>query len=193
MASVRDLNAAQIAYHERELRQIDERTTSLRQDLDDAQAVLERAQHAVDTLKRSLHGMENRRKCVSSASRDLRAYVNPEIIRSFPVELIREIFFALDSNLREDPRDYTWLSFYSRNGEILPFTFAAVCQRWRQMALESPSCWSYVTLGVPTDVDGFPNLEECGHAQRYVDIVLTLLSTRPPRHLCGLAVHGRGR
>ncbi|KZV90133.1 hypothetical protein EXIGLDRAFT_838068 [Exidia glandulosa HHB12029] len=177
MPSFREVNASRIAFREKELETIDGRETDIQTDLAEARAALAVAQLAIDAMTQELGVLQSRRGTALDEIAGLRMQLDPRVMATFPVELLREIFFAtaaaLDKNLLLNGRMH--IRRYDLRRALLPFDVSAVCRRWRQVALDSPSLWgSYLAPYAFCETD-----MEWQYAQAYVDTVISYSESSP--------------
>ncbi|KZV92871.1 hypothetical protein EXIGLDRAFT_717839 [Exidia glandulosa HHB12029] len=103
--------------------------------LHDATTALRAAQEAVDSAQKIYDHVGQLEASLEERTRVSRGLLHP--IRRLPDEILSMIFLA-DVGCLEGPRcDH-------------PFVVAAVCRRWRAVALCTPSLWATVSCDLPT-------------------------------------------
>ncbi|KZV78994.1 hypothetical protein EXIGLDRAFT_736025 [Exidia glandulosa HHB12029] len=176
MSSFRAINTSRITYHEQERQSIDDRRAALRPALADAQAALARALHTFDTLTQDLHELIERHAEVSVKITELRQNLDPQVMATFPCELLHAIFSSLASDVDAwtSSDDVDFLAHYNKERATFPFRLAAVSKRWRRAVTDLPSLWAgYLALGPVTTA------EQCSTVRRYLDVVVQRSQTRP--------------
>ncbi|KZV78995.1 hypothetical protein EXIGLDRAFT_736026 [Exidia glandulosa HHB12029] len=170
MSSFREVNASRIAFHLEELAVIERRDSALDGELTNARIALARAQHAVDTMTQDLVALRSRRSNLLDRIGELRSELDPQVMASFPLELLREIFFVLAAVIDKElyTREGSTIRRHSTHRALIPFIVSAVCRRWRAVALDSPSLWgSYLAPAHYPD-----SAEKCGLAEDYIRTVI---------------------
>ncbi|EJD39270.1 hypothetical protein AURDEDRAFT_171658 [Auricularia subglabra TFB-10046 SS5] len=80
-----------------------------------------------------------------------RWHLEPHVMQNFPIELLRAVFLELADEIH---RAWTWddkmILEYIAPKTAVSFVLAAVCSRWRQLALETGSLWSFIAVPPPS-------------------------------------------
>ncbi|EJD51404.1 hypothetical protein AURDEDRAFT_159804 [Auricularia subglabra TFB-10046 SS5] len=117
-----------------------------------ADEALARAQKAVYLLAAQQRQLEIQLGAYGEFIHVARAMRIQELLTTFPEDLLRCIFEAV-----ADLPDDSWQKFgYGRHNHErtnAPFVLAAVCSRWRRVALSCPRLWTYLSLPDPDSVE----------------------------------------
>lgn len=180
MTSSRALAHGQIRLDQDLLEQLRGRRRALRSSLDGALDALELARVNVETLRSQLDTTDARCISFKQGIVERRRALLRQLLGTFPTELLRAVFISL-----AQAPDELWLEddvgCYNLERASTPFSLAAVCQRWRYIALTLPELWTYV--GIPSSADG--NERRSHSFFRYVQTVLD----RSHLHLAGTRQH----
>ncbi|EJD52303.1 hypothetical protein AURDEDRAFT_181796 [Auricularia subglabra TFB-10046 SS5] len=135
------------------------------------------ARRAKDDLEEELASLRARFAGVQKEVLKLRKAFRRDFMDSFPAELLRDIFqevTALPASLRSSVQNSPC---FDKMLAIAPFRLAAVCKRWRRIALHHPQLWTYIA-SPPYDC---PPFTEEGYTAR-----AALIITRSKN--CGLDI-----
>ncbi|KZW01650.1 hypothetical protein EXIGLDRAFT_829868 [Exidia glandulosa HHB12029] len=165
--SARNALQRRLQLDERLLAAVEENTTQLERARAEALSAVAAAQAILDAVLGDLAHSQARRAELRKAVEGIRLSIRRQQVDALPLELLREIFLLLAS----EPDDL-WKRVGEGSSNIarsrLPFDLAAVCTRWRALALETSELWRYI--GVPA-----PSLQSPRRASYYLHWVQTLL------------------
>lgn len=174
MRSFREIKVSRISFLSEQLRRVDAQTSTSRSELADARAALSLAQDAVDALTVNLSYLEGQREQIQRGIDDLSNQVDPAIMRTLPIELLRAIFVQFVSARTMPLREgCNFIGAFDDFRVRAPWTLASVCSSWRQLALDTPSLWTYVAL--PERLTEGP----ASHLVAYVRDLLSRSGQRP--------------
>ncbi|KZW01649.1 hypothetical protein EXIGLDRAFT_829867 [Exidia glandulosa HHB12029] len=115
----------------------------------DALVALRTVQADLDAIDKDIAQSRARGAELLSSVYNVRSSLQRQQIDTLPLELLREIFLILAM----EPDDL-WTEIgcgqCNRARSRLPFDLAAVCVRWRQLALAIPPLWSYIGVPAPS-------------------------------------------
>ncbi|KZW00919.1 hypothetical protein EXIGLDRAFT_719991 [Exidia glandulosa HHB12029] len=117
----------------------------------EAVLVLEQARSAVDDFDGELHGMRQRQQQAADHVAQMRMNYRRELLRRMPAELLSYIFeevTALPADFRETTKA---VDCYNEALTMAPFCLAAVCSKWRNVALQQSTLWTYISA--PSDME----------------------------------------
>jgi len=109
-----------------------------------ALANLSKAEHKARRLRETARELEE-----SLVALQHQLLARRRVVANLPTELLRAIFQVFVDN-QESDLDLLGHSEYDAVLARQPFALAAVCQRWRQLALETPNLWAYLGVPVPS-------------------------------------------
>lgn len=137
----RAIASDRLAFHESVLSQYEDRGRVLRIARDDARASILRAQRNLEAIEAELHDIQDRTAQLRTAILRLRG------VQSLPDEVLALIFTDL---VRDNSAACAWDECFIE-ASIIPhamiqYRIAAVCRRWRQMALRTPTVWSFLVI-----------------------------------------------
>ncbi|KZV96948.1 hypothetical protein EXIGLDRAFT_732021 [Exidia glandulosa HHB12029] len=146
MSSARDLQRKRIRLEIEALESLDERLLQSQRALDEAHNELAAARAKYAAVKVENDDLKKRRAVLDTGLTAVRALYRRSLwMEAVPNDILRMIFVA-----RVEMYDRYWPAIgegeYNEARDRGPFTLAAVCSRWRNLALATPCLWSY--LGV---------------------------------------------
>ncbi|EJD35606.1 hypothetical protein AURDEDRAFT_130542 [Auricularia subglabra TFB-10046 SS5] len=144
-STLRRLRTERVLADESALLQIQARLERVQREHGTTQALLAETQRAADELARETHELQDMERQTAARLAEARAALVQECISSLPDDVLRCLF---DVAARDNP-----------------FTVAAVCARWRRVALELPAIWSYIA--VPPPPSSMPGIKS-GRRERYL-------------------------
>ncbi|EJD51080.1 hypothetical protein AURDEDRAFT_160223 [Auricularia subglabra TFB-10046 SS5] len=81
-------------------------------------------------------------------------------LRELPDELLRVVFSAVVAEMRSEFSWDDWDRHMSAEVPFQPFDLAAVCHRWREIALDMSALWSVISFRL-YDPDSIPSTLDC--------------------------------
>ncbi|EJD51085.1 hypothetical protein AURDEDRAFT_121501 [Auricularia subglabra TFB-10046 SS5] len=124
----------------------------LRDRLDEADAALEAAEEAVVLAEQrreqalaDLLSIEEVRLARLEELANFPTIWDYELIRTLPEEILSMIFVEVVRSWAESSVDIIEEE-YDFERAVAPFQLAAVCRRWRHVAVEAPALWNYIAL-----------------------------------------------
>ncbi|KZV78560.1 hypothetical protein EXIGLDRAFT_737355 [Exidia glandulosa HHB12029] len=144
MSSARDVQRKRIRSEIEALESLDERLLQSQRALDEAHDELAAARAKYDAVKVENDELKRRRAVLDTGLTAVRALYRRSLwMEAVPNDILRMIFVA-----RVEMYDECWPAIgqgeYNEERDHGPFALAAVCSRWRTLALATPCLWSYL-------------------------------------------------
>ncbi|EJD41126.1 hypothetical protein AURDEDRAFT_127217 [Auricularia subglabra TFB-10046 SS5] len=161
-----------LQFNDRLLAQVEEHARDLEDKRRAAEIAFEAARRQLEAVKCEIDDVRAQSDGLRASGDKLRRSLSWRVFQTFPDELLRAIFLDV---VRDLWTRYEWLAdpgerFYSAPLAKAPFALAAVCSRWRNLALRVPHLWTYIS--VPA-MDGIVR-------DAYQDFVSLLLARSKP-------------
>lgn len=153
MSSAQDARRKRIRLDQQALDHADDRLRSLRQTKAEAADALAAAQAKFDAISLELDDVERRRRALWRSLKETRSTFRRALwTETIPTDVLAAVFNEV-ANLP----DRYWETFgegrYNAERSLRPFSLAAVCSRWRNLATSIPSLWSYISVQAPFMMD----------------------------------------
>ncbi|KAJ8089417.1 hypothetical protein PM082_014665 [Marasmius tenuissimus] len=160
----------------------------IKAELEEATSTLSAITDIVAHLKAEIDALEAERSRISQVILDYKSILRP--IHRLPPELLERVFsFSVDIPELYDSLGYREQTQSSLDPRKSPWTLAQVCQSFRNMALATPSLWSFISFGFlgPTSTanpEYLAHLRAHNHRlrlqlQRSSDLPLTIMTHTP--------------
>ncbi|EJD41975.1 hypothetical protein AURDEDRAFT_153031 [Auricularia subglabra TFB-10046 SS5] len=150
----------------------------LRRERVSADEALERAQRSVHDIAARERQLQGQLKAYDDCITASRLQRIQQFLKTFPEDLLRCVFEAV-ADLPDDNWQAVGYGSYNAVRSAAPFTLAAVCSRWRRVALHCPRLWGYVSLPDPESGEFLD-----AHASR-IDLLIARSSPCPLDILIG--------
>ncbi|KZV77926.1 hypothetical protein EXIGLDRAFT_96684, partial [Exidia glandulosa HHB12029] len=142
----RDMLKERLAFNDNLLRQYDQRAVEIDFAYTKAEAALLAAQHELAGLAAARDDIQTHQSTLREENERLQASlasIPSRLLKTFPFDLLRYIMshVAIETgSWTTDGRDQE----YYMDRVRVPFVLASVCRRWRTVALDTSSLWTFI-------------------------------------------------
>ncbi|KZV98109.1 hypothetical protein EXIGLDRAFT_746760 [Exidia glandulosa HHB12029] len=142
--NARDAYRAQIREETDAIASLASQQSDLRRRRSDAEAALAGAQAILDQVAAQEDRVTAQEQLLKSSVASARAALVRDLLSTFPDDVLRCIFDEVVE--QPDPAQWTQKGNdeYDSMTASRPFLLAGVCARWRRVALDTPTLWSYI-------------------------------------------------